>query len=237
MTRLRLPAIVLASLVAATANADLRTFDVDPQYQQEVFAALTDVLTPDPQRGLIMEAHGRVELLPSGQILVNASPSTLEQVEQVLRAISNRQTAATPSATLRYWAVLGSRTQSGNDRGAPPPPALDDVLTELRRLHGDLAFRVIGSASLITASGQFGEVTGSTLGVEQTAFVRDESLNAEISLELKLTAPPPMMGTVEVGNLSLRVTLEPGEFMVLGESHMQLGGLEGPVFYVVRWER
>ena len=128
MTRLRLPAVALALLIATAARADLRTFDVDPQYQQEVFAALTDVLTPDPQQGLIMEAHGRVELLPSGQILVNADAATLEQVERVLQAIRSRPAEAAPRATLRYWAVLGApEADSASSIGTAPAPALDDA--------------------------------------------------------------------------------------------------------------
>lgn len=236
MSHLRSSAVALILLVAGTAQADLRTFDVDPQYQQEVFAALTDVLTPDPQRGLIMEAHGRVELLPSGQILVNADTATLEQVEQVLQAIRTRGTAAAPRASLRYWAVLGAPTQAGNGAGTPPPPVLDDVLAELRAMHGDLSFRVIGSAALVTASGQFGEIEGMTLSVEQTAFVQGDTLNANISIELKANATLPMVGTVQIGDLALRTTLQRGEFVVLGESHMQRG-VEGPVFYIVHWER
>ena len=71
--------------------------------------------------------------------------------------------------------------------GAPPPNALGDVLAELERLHGDLQFRVIGTAALTTDSGQSGGVSGTALEVQQTAFVQGETLNATI--QMFLSAP------------------------------------------------
>jgi hypothetical protein len=237
MTRLRLPAAVLALLIAGTARADLRTFDIDPQYQQEVFAALTDVLTPDPQRGLIMEAHGRVELLPSGQILVNADTATLEQVEQVLEALRARAAPAAPRVSLRYWAVLGTPAQSDAEApvGTRPPGLLNDVLSELRRVHGDLTFSVVGTAGLVTQSGQAGHVGGRILSVEQKAYMQGDTLSADIKLDLERNAAPPIIGNVELGDLAVRTSLKRGEFVVLGENQVLGGGLNGFVFYIVHW--
>jgi hypothetical protein len=237
MTRLRLPAFALALLIATAARADLRTFDVDPQYQQEVFAALTDVLTPDPQQGLIMEAHGRVELLPSGQLLVNADNATLEQVEQVLQAIRAGRVPAAPRAELRYWAVLGSRAPGANLPGNAPPSALGDVLAELERLHGDISFRVIGSATLVTEAGQQGRVTGMALEVHQTVFVQGEALNAAIDMRLqgRMPASAPGRAEFEIGGLTVRTALRRGEFVVLGQSEVVSEAVNGPVFFIVHW--
>src|SRR5688500_10519033 len=164
MTRFRLAVIALPLLISGNAWADLKTFDVDPQYQHEVFGALQQVLNPE---GVVMKANGRVQLLPSGQILVNADAETLAQVEQVLQAIRTRAVAAAPRVELRYWAVLGSRAAVANPSGTATPNALNDVLAEIERQQGDLQFRVIGTAVLTTTSGQQGELGGMTLGVEQ----------------------------------------------------------------------
>lgn len=237
MTRFRLLFIALSLLISSSAWADLRTFDIEPQYQQEVFAALTDVLTPDPAQGLIMDAHGRVELLPSGQILVNASAETLEQVEQVLQAIRARSVASAPRASLRYWALLGASGQpanTANTPGTPVPTALNDVLAELRRIHGQLTFRVVGAAALVTQSGQRGNVDG-TLSVTQMAHIQGDTLNADIEMVLEGETPPPIVGRVELGSLTLRTSLKRGEFVVLGESQLQGGRFDGLVFYIVHW--
>ena len=244
MARLRLPLIALPLLISSNAWADLRTYDVDPQYRQEVFAALGSILSPIGA-GFDSKAQGLVQLLPSGQLLVNASPEALEQVEQVLQAIRNRPAAATPRVDLRYWAVLGTRATAGNPPGTPPPNALGDVLAELERLHGDLQFRVLGTAALTSASGQQGEVSGMAHEVQQTAFVQGDTLNATIAMHLEgllATTTPP--AEFQIGSVEVRTALRRGEFVVLGQSDAVLsqsnvvgGGFDGPVFFIVHWPK
>lgn len=219
-------AVAALSLIASSAWADLRTYDVPPQFQQEIYNALARVLSPEGQ-----PTQGRVQLLPSGQILVNASPETLTQIEAVLRSIRTQPVAETPRAELRYWVVLGSRPPGGASDavGSPVPPALDDVLDELSRLHGNLSFRVIGTAALKTESGQAGEIGGAAgLFVEQTAYVQGDTLSAEIGMFLRAVSDNPV-------SVELRTTLRRGEFVVLGESELKDGDIEGPAFFIVHW--
>jgi len=242
MTRLRLPAVALAVLIASNAWADLKTYDIDPQYQQEIYTALRRVLDSGGP------TSGKVELLPSGQLLVNASPETLEQVEKVMQTLRSRPAPPAPRVELQYWAVLGTRAGTANapaQRGPnvsvvgsrspadlpAPPSALNDVLAQLKRLHGDLQFRVLGTTSLMTQSGQRGEIGGSPLRVDQTTFVQGDTLNARIEMMLTSTTPDgPAPNQVTVGT-----SLRRGEFVVLGQSELVGGGLDGPVFFIVHW--
>jgi hypothetical protein len=192
-------------------------------------------------------SYGTVQLLPSGQILVNATPETLEQVDQLLRAIRSRPAAATPRVSLRYWVVLGTRaaqqrggqvtvTIAGNmvPSTTPMPSALNGVVAELERFHDDLTFRVLGTAAVVSESGQPGGVEGIPLGVTQMAHVQGDRLNAEITMELTLPvswAPQPE----DVADLEVRTSLERGEFVVLGESTHQGNGVDGTLFYIVHW--
>ena len=247
MPRSRMLLLALPLLISSNAWADLKTYDVEPQYRQEIYAALQRILNPQGQH-----TNGRVELLPSGQLLVNASPETLESVEQVLQTIRDRPAAAaTPRANLSYWAVLGSRAELANPPGTAPPSSLGTVLGELERLHGDLQFRVIGSAALATESGQPGEISGMALEVDQTVYVQGDSLNAEIAMSLEgrvampppegfgfgVTVLPPVPEGVEfnIGSIAVRTALQRGEFVVLGQSEVTGGGLDGPVFFIVHW--
>ena len=241
MTRLRLPAVALALLISSTAWADLKTYDVDPQYQQEIYAALKDILNN----------MGRVQLLPSGQILVNAEPATLEQVDKVLQTIRARPVAAAPRVELQYWAVVGFRAAAANAaaRGPnvtvvgsrspadlpPPPSALNDVLAQLKRMHGDLQFRVLGTTSLATQSGQRGEIGGSPLRVDQTTFVQGDTLNARIEMMLTSTAPRGAPEGFSPNRVEVGTSLRRGEFVVLGQSELVGGGFDGPVFFIVHW--
>jgi len=239
MTRLRLPAVALALLISSTARADLKTYDVDPQYQQEIYAALKDILNN----------MGRVQLLPSGQILVNAEPATLEQVDKVLQTIRARPVAAAPRVELQYWAVVGFRAVAANS-GEPrvsvvgsrspadlptPPSALNDVLAQLKRMHGDLQFRVLGTTSLATQSGQRGEIGGSPLRVDQTTFVQGDTLNARIEMMLTSTAPQGAPQGFSPNRVEVGTSLRRGEFVVLGQSELVGGGFDGPVFFIVHW--
>ena len=176
-------------------------------------------------------------MLPSGQILVNADSATLEQVDQVLKVIRASRVAAAPRVELRYWAVLGSRAAVANPPGAATPSALSPVLAELERVHGDLVFRVIGMAAVATDSGQNGKLEGTTLHVSQHIFVQGESLNARIKMTL-LGGAGQLGSARDVnvrGEIEVQTTLRRGEFVVLGQSELVGGGLDGPVFFIVHW--
>jgi hypothetical protein len=246
MTRIRLFTIAVLLSLSAPVWADLKTYDVAPEHQQEIYTALNSILNSSAPGVVNGASYGRVQQLPSGQILVNAEPETLQQVEQVLAAIRTRSATAAPRAALRYWGVLGMTPNAPavDAVGSPPPAVLNEVLSELRRVHGELTFRVIGAAAVVTTSGQYGQIEGATLSVEQTAHVQGDTLNAEISMSLIGIAPPPI-GVFNGGELELRTTLRRGEFVVLGESYFQSGAIEpspdpviaGPVFYIVHWEK
>ncbi len=178
--------------------------------------------------------------MPTGQILVDAAQPTLMQIDAIIKSISERPITATPRVSLRYWAVLGTRAAASttNAVGTPPPAVLNDVLAELKRFNGDLTFRVIGTAAVLSESGQRGEIEGMTLSVKQTAYAQGDALNANIEMDLRgrVPAPPAPEGIdFHIGTLKVRTGLQRGEFVVLGESTLQGSGLDGPVFYIVHW--
>jgi hypothetical protein len=242
MTRFRLPAIGLLLLVSSNVFAEVRVYDVDSQYRQEVFTALSKVLIGDPTQVVGPSAsYGRVQLLPSGQLLVDAGPQTHAQVEMVLKAIKERPVTPAARVSLRYWAVLGVKPGTDVSRmpgGTQPPPGLQAVLSELKQYHGQLDFRVIGTAAVVTQSGEPGGVEGTPLRVSQQAYVQGQSLSANIGIKLSvLIGQPQAFATPEraFGELEVRATVQRGEFLVLGESTQAGNGLDGTLFYIVHW--
>jgi hypothetical protein len=239
MTRIRLPAIALGFLISSSAWADLRTYDVDFQYRQEVLEALQGTLITDPSFVLSSGGrYGRVRLLPSGQLLVEAAPDTLDQVEQVIRAIKARPVAPAPRVSLRYWVLIGTSPSVNTPQQSTPvviaadaqsttpvPSMLTGVLDELKRAHGELTFRVLGTAAVASESGQGGAVNGVPLNVRQRAYVQGQTLNASINLELKQYG----------SSIAVDATLARGEFLVLGENTLQDSGLYATLFYIVHW--
>jgi hypothetical protein len=101
------------------------------------------------------------------------------------------------------------------------------VLAELKRFHGDLTFRVLGTAAVVSESGQPSGVDGNPLSTSQLAHVQGDMLNAEINIEIEHTEA--------VGELEVRTSLKRGEFVVLGESTQQGNTTNGTLFYIVHW--
>ena len=61
MTYLRTWILFLGLIVAAAAQAELRVYDVDPRYRQEVFEALRSVLSRND-----LASPGTISVLPTG---------------------------------------------------------------------------------------------------------------------------------------------------------------------------
>ena len=239
--RTALPAIIFLCL-PLSALAELQTYDIDVRYRQEVLEALRGVLQVggDPA--------ARIVQLPTGQLLIDTRPEVHEQIEGILATIESQSTAAPPQITLRYWAVLG--TADAVDNGNVPE-ILADVLDEIESSHGDLGFRLLGNATLITESGQKGEIEGDPLSVSQQTFAQDSVLNAEIGIRFVYTyrsgsfsnedgANPFQTIQRQTQRVELRTTLERDDFVVvaensLGENVIDGETLAGTVFYIVHW--
>lgn len=245
MRILRAPILLFTLIFSSSALADLAVYDVDARYRQEVFAALRGILTP--QRSPV--AIGQIQMLPTGQILIDTSPEMHEQIAAVIRAIDERESEPAPRVTLRYWAVLGSRDA---DADSDTPEILSNVLAELRRIHGDLSFRVLGNATLVTASGQQGELDGEPLSVGQEAYVEGETLNTELEIRFFYRTMPaqfqagnPQVNAFQttqtgVQRVELNTSMRRGEFVVVGENTIRQntishGELAGTIFYIVHW--
>jgi hypothetical protein len=82
----------------------------------------------------------------------------------------------------------------------------------------------LGTATVVSESGQEGEVAGTPLSVRQEAHVQGDTLNAEI----RIVVSP-------IGELEVTTPLKRGEFVVLGDSTQQGGGVDGTFFYIVHW--
>jgi hypothetical protein len=168
--------------------------------------------------------------------LIEAPAEAHQQIADVLKAIASRDATPTPRVTLRYWVVSGvpGKADANHDtlkQIAPP------VFAQLKRLHGDLGFSLVDSASLSTESGNFAKLGGSSpLEVEQNVRVNGRSLSADIKLEFHELheGQPPFADELRVS-----ATIEAGQFVVLGERAYRGSDLAsaplGTLFYIVHW--
>jgi hypothetical protein len=234
-------------LIAATASADTVVYDLDAKNAKEIAQALRSVLEAQclsgPDSNPVTNASRcRVELLPTGQLLVEAPPASQQQVAAVLKAIAARNAAPLPRVELQYWVIYGAPGKpAGADASLKPPTA---VLQQLERAHGDLSFSVLDTVSLTTQPGGIGVARGGSLSIDEGTHSSGADLDLNAHLQF---APRALFPDLNV-DLKVSVTIKRGEFVVLGERtavevHGEPGKAEfdvrqkpGMLFFVVHWQ-
>jgi hypothetical protein len=229
MNWLRIGSVLLLSCPAAL-HAEVRVYDAPSRNGAEIVTALDYML----EAQCVSPAYRcKARLLPTGQIVIEAPPETHQQIAEALKAIASRDAGPAPRVTLRYWVVSGVPGKPDANQTALKP--LAPVLTQLKRLHSDLGFTLEDSVAVATESGNVAKLEGSgALGVEQSVRANGKSLSTNIKLEFNKRGDPPFTDELRVS-----VTLEAGQFLVLGERAYrgsdQAGAPVGTLFYIVQW--
>lgn len=215
--RILLCALSLTAVVVP-ALASIRVYDVDPVYRQEVYNILTNLLNRETPT-----LSGRVQLLPSGQIVVDTMTDERQaEVAAVLEAIANSEPEETPTVTLRYWVLLGVPDTAD----APAlPSTLDGVVAELEAVHGELGVRILDAATVSGRSGESAALQNDRWEIVQHANVggEGERLNARVEIEHELQ------------ELDANLSLTRGEFVVLGAGTSAQPVENGVLALIVSW--
>ena len=184
----------------------------------------------------------QVELLPTGQLLVEAPAASQAQVAAVLKAIAARTAKPVPQVTLQYWVLYGEPGKP--DATDSSLKQVNAVVQQLKRAHGELGFSVQDTVSITTRSGASGNSKGGPLTVAESLRTSGDDLDLNASLAF---APRPLMSDLNV-SLVVSVTIKRGEFVVLGERtavEVHAGDKDQPVdvrqkpgmlFFVVHWQ-
>lgn len=201
---------LMAVAVVAPAQAATRVYDVDPAYRQEVYEALRQMLDLNGSLG------GRVQLLPTGQILVDTfEDGRQEEVAAVLAAIENSDPGSTPTVTLRYWVLQG--TPGADDVAVPA--LLADAVRELETVHGDLGIRILDTAIVSGRAGREAFYANERIEIMHTAHASEATVNATIFF------------ASENQELHVDVSMTPGEFVVLSSGTSE----QGVMAVIVNW--
>jgi hypothetical protein len=233
-------------LFGATAFADTAVYDLDASNARAIAEALRHVLTAQctsgPKDTPTNQAMCQVELLPTGQLLVEAPAASQAQVAAVLKAIAARSAKPALQVTLQYWVLYGEPGKPDATDGSLKP--INAVLQQLKRAHGELGFSVQDTVSITTQSGFSGVSKGGPLTVNETLRASGDDLDLLVSLAF---APRPLISDLNV-SLNVSVTIKRGEFLVLGERtavEVHTGDKDQPVdvrqkagmlFFVVHWQ-
>jgi hypothetical protein len=196
-------------LLAGTASADIAVYDLDAKNAKEIAEALDKVVGEQcaAATGGPHQTVCHAELLPTGQLLVDAPAASQSQVAAVLKTIAARNASPTPRVTLQYWVIYGEPGKP--DAADPVLKPLNAVLQQLERVHGELGFSVQDIATLTAQSGTSANAHGGALQINQA--VRASGDGVDLSAEISFARKPV------VQSLNVRVTIKRGEFVVLGE--------------------
>jgi len=235
--RAHAPAAIGLLLVAATAYADTAVYDLDAKNAKEIADAISHVIaarcTAGPSVAPVNQQMCRVELLPTGQLLVEAPAAAQGQLAAVLKAVVARSATPAPRVTLQYWVIYGEPGKPDAADASLKP--LSTVLQQLKRVHGDLGFSVQDTATITTQAGTNARAGGGSLEVNQNLRASGDGLDLVTQISF---ARKPV-----VHSLNVNVTIKRGEFLVLGERTTpgepgkDQPEKPGMLFYVVHWSQ
>jgi hypothetical protein len=204
----------------------LRSYDVRPEIAREVEGALMTALSPG--NGF---PYGRVNLSPSGQLLVIAPPSIQKGVEQILNEVASRKPAATPSIRFEAWLVTAS---PGAPADSPGLKEIEPALHAVEQSRGPARFELLEKLSTQTQSGQTSNVRGERASLSVTGSLRRDSKDQPVVAASVLLSTNASHGDA-APSIKAQTEVRPGELLVLGQSGLSEGAVtDRALYYIVR---
>lgn len=168
------------------------------------------------------QSLGTVKTYPDGSLVVTAPLSVHEGIEDLLNEMARRgprqPEPAPASVTISYLFLLG-RPVAGKAHATEATPALrqdkeiQPVLDEIVKAQGGMEFHLLEKLRLKSLdSGDHAEIRGRRVAVQQKVFSHE---SADRLADIKVT----IFGSRGVQHtLESRVKLEPGRYVVLGQT-------------------
>lgn len=201
----------------------LRTYEVPPSRAEEVASVLSHALRTNKDT----PNRGTVNRLDDGRLVVLASRAVQEGIAQTCADLVKRPAPPAPATVeLSYWLVVGSNADSNNSE--PPPPLLQPALEQITKQDGVSNFSLIEATRIASLSTARGATRSGATEYEQRATVVGKTILADVDIESQGTS------------LETRISLNPGQLVVLGQSYVKRPGADGVrgkrLYYIVRGE-
>ncbi len=195
---------------------EVRTYEVPEEYQDDLRVMLQSALEPVGDNPNPM---GRVINGPGSTLLVTAPARLQAGIEQVLSRDLDARPISRP-VTLSYWFLVGRP----RDSSQPPQPfsvvgrsipQLEPVLTQIANAEGSTEFSLLEMVQLTSMNLASANTSGRFFFVDQQATRSGEQVVVYVDIQgwhgsFPETFMPPEFET--------RVTLEAGQFLVLGRT-------------------
>ena len=193
--------------------AELRTYSVPHGYENEIRSMLRTTLGTDET------SIGRAAIGPGGKLVVVAPTAVHRGIQQFVKELDSIENAPPPTpVALSYWMIAGRPSSGTTPYQVMGKQPLDDVQQALEQIvlsQGPTDFTLIERLKLVSIGEDTARISGRIVGVSQQASV---------------AAQGDVIARIRIGmrrySLETEVKLEPGQFVVLGNTGYD-GGFDG----------
>jgi hypothetical protein len=201
-----------------SAMAELRTYEVAPEHQDDLQRVLRQVLGAGESR------LGRVTAGPSGTFIVVAPA----RIQTGIRNMLSNGFTPSPAPTqvkLTYWLLVGRPVDSGAELAAYSVSGprrlshLEQVMTQLVAAQGSAEFTLLEEVQVLSMVQDQGRAYGKLAQVEQTVTQAGDQMVAYVSISM------PQANSNRQYAFESQISLRAGQYLVVGQV-----GLDGRSF-------
>ncbi len=209
-------------------QAVMRVYDTPPGRARDVASVLQRVLKTSSD----LPPRGRVSAMDGDRVTVVAPVELHEGIAALCKEIAKTETSPARTVSLSYW-LVEAHPADASDLSAIP--ALADVLGPVIEHDGPARFTIAEKATVSSLLNSSGRTEGVHAKYQQLATARGDTIIADIDIDSK---------GANGGSLQTRVSLTPGQTLVVGQGTWQThdrdrddsGDVEPRMYYVVRAE-
>jgi len=193
-----------------TGALELKVYQVPDGFQEELAEVANRAFSAVSEKDQLRVA--RVEVLPNGDLALLAPASIHKGFAELAAKVKERRPSGPNNATIDCWVLLGMR--DGKDEPlAEELTELNAVLDQLNR-GGVGGFRLLEKFRLSSSLGASARATGKYLEFNQNLSM----VRGRVVADLRLGG---IRGVIS--DMRTRLHLEPGKFVVIGESTFSYG--------------
>ncbi len=225
----RLLTLLLISLSLA-ANAEIRLYEVTQGLEMPINEALAAVLSLPDEKG---NPSGVIELLPTGQLLVNTTPQLHTDIATLIEALENASLPAERNYLIKFWVIF---VPDSNETVLTQQRLPDDqqLLSALSQRYDDRSMQLLMQASANSIASRNVSLNLPQGGVSFSLRAGKSGLSIFTDVMIK----PSNDLTLKRGSNwnNVQAVLQPNEYLVLAESQQMLEQQPGKLLLVIQWD-
>jgi hypothetical protein len=205
--------------VPAASELVLRSYRVPAGLEERVAGLLRTLMLRGEER------VGQAMTGPDGLVVVLAPEGLQEGVRRLITELESKDLDLGPAKPVEvtYWLVLARPPKGAGPADDPRLQEIRGALETVNTRQGPLRFELLERITASGLPGERSEVRGHLAEVRQRISTTGSAIVGDLEVQVQVRPRP--------AGISTRVTLEPGQFLILGESGMDG---DGQLLYVIR---